>query len=117
MLYCDVEFSLFQLQGQECAWVHKSIKQSYVSKYCFKKAAFLLVPDDISEEAKLFETMNMFANFCYDKDIMGKEKCEIRDDNKDCVAINMVKHVKNKRRIVILLTVKIMTKKLLNDEE
>ena len=61
--------------------------------------------------------MNMFANFCYDKDIMGKEKYEIRDDNKDCVAINMVKHVKNKRRIVILLTVKIMTKKLLNDEE
>ena len=39
------------------------------------------VPDDILEEEKLFKTMNVFANFCYAKDITDEEECEIFDES------------------------------------
>ena len=39
------------------------------------------VPDDILEEENLFKTMNVFANFCYAKDITDEEECEIFDES------------------------------------
>ena len=56
VLHVDVHFEIFKSECQECARVYKSIKQSYVSKHCFKrekKGILLLIPDNISVKEEL----------------------------------------------------------------
>ena len=89
MLYADVKVMLLQFKDNECANIHKPIKQSYASKHYLereKEAVLLLIPDDISIEEELYK-MYVILNFDDDKKI-GKEY-EILDEDEDYVAINM----------------------------
>ena len=51
-LYVDVDVKIFSNEGKNCAHIHKSIEELYVSKYYSSKyyiiAVLLLIPDALS---------------------------------------------------------------------
>ena len=60
-------YVMLYVDGVEYARIHKSIKQSYISKYYFereKKTVLLLIPPDISIEEELCNKMDVIVNFC-----------------------------------------------------
>ena len=77
MLHADANIKLFKVDGVEYSRIHKSIKQSYVSKHYFvieKKAIRLLIPDDKSIEEELRTKMDLIVN------IWDKAKLTKRND-------------------------------------
>lgn len=59
MLYVDVDVKILFKKGKICAHIHKSIKESYVSKHYFEGEKNS--DNDISIEEELFKTMTVTA--------------------------------------------------------
>lgn len=104
-----VLIEISQFASEKFAYVHKSTKQSCVSQQYFereKKAALLLILNNISIEEKLSKIMTSITDFHNYK--KNKKGHDILDEKEDYVAINMNRSIKNNQLTIILLSVKIM---------